>query len=303
MQEFVDSTPMLGDPESLRARLDESSYVFFRGLLDREAVLEVRREIVNTLASLQWLAPDTDPMQALPGPNATGEGSTPSPEFFRAYEAVQRLQAFHELAHATSLVDVTRDLIGEDVLVHPRKIFRVSPPENPDYVTPPHQDYRLVQGTVDTLTLWLPLGDCPDELGGLRVLADSHRPGLQQIHAVSKTGGVAVDADENDERWTSTSFQAGDVLVFHSLTVHGAKPNVSSGLRLSADFRYQAVSQPVVTYSLSPHYFPRMPEYSELTKDWTSTRSIEYPPEVLVVEMANPFDPDLPVDEPKLVRL
>ena len=49
--------------------------------------------------------------------------------------------------------------------------------------------------------------------------------------------------------------QAGDALIFHSYTVHRALVNVSQRrLRVSVDYRYQGVSQPIVEDSLRPHY-------------------------------------------------
>ena len=39
-------------------------------------------------------------------------------------------------------------------------------------------------------------------------------------------------------------FAAGDVLLFHSMTVHKGVPNRSDRLRMSMDVRYQLVSEP-----------------------------------------------------------
>ena len=45
MREFTDSTPMAGDMQALRARLAEDGYLFLRGLMPREAVAAVQREV------------------------------------------------------------------------------------------------------------------------------------------------------------------------------------------------------------------------------------------------------------------
>lgn len=303
MREFVDSTALLGDRGALLARLDRDSHLFFRRLLDPEAVLEVRRAVVGVLDGLGWLAGGTDPLDAVAGPGATGEGSNPAPAFFEAYERVQRLQVFHELAHRRPLVDLAAGLVGGEVLVHPRKIFRVSPGDRPDYVTPPHQDFPLVQGAVDTLTAWIALGDCPDDLGGLRVLAGSHAAGFRATHPSEATGGLALQAADDDPAWTSIDFVAGDVLVFHSLTVHGAKPNRTGRLRLSADFRYQALSDPVTPQSLGPHYHPPLPGYDELTEGWTSTASVAVPDGVRVVDPVDPSAATRRPPRPQLVSV
>jgi ectoine hydroxylase-related dioxygenase (phytanoyl-CoA dioxygenase family) len=39
--------------------------------------------------------------------------------------------------------------------------------------------------------------------------------------------------------WVTGPVNAGDVLIFHSLTVHAASPNLSDQMRLSIDCRFQ----------------------------------------------------------------
>ena len=46
---FEDSTPVLDRPEELRARADRDGYLFFRGLLPAEDVLEVRRQLLGIM--------------------------------------------------------------------------------------------------------------------------------------------------------------------------------------------------------------------------------------------------------------
>src|SRR5215212_5037671 len=53
--ELEDSTGLLNDPERLRAKGGEDGYLFFRGLLPAQAVLEVRHDILVTLATHGWL--------------------------------------------------------------------------------------------------------------------------------------------------------------------------------------------------------------------------------------------------------
>lgn len=40
-------------------------------------------------------------------------------------------------------------------------------------------------------------------------------------------------------QWVGGEINAGDVLIFHSLTVHAAAPNLSEKLRISLDCRFQ----------------------------------------------------------------
>lgn len=289
MRQLRQASDLIGDPEGLRDRLDEEGYLFLPGLLDRSDVLAVRSDITAMLARLGWLAEPSPAMEARVGPRAVPEHGD-SAEFVEMYGQLQRLQSFHELAHHPALTSLAEALIGPPVLVHPRKIARVAlPGDGPGRITPAHQDFPLIQGSPDVLTAWMPLGDCPDDVGGLRVLAGSHTGGLARRQAVGAIGGIGVLADDENPAWATSDFAAGDVLVFHSLTVHGAKPNRTEILRISADFRYQGAHEPVVAGSLAPHYHPLVLGYDELTVGWTSTTSVDAPDGLDVVPLADPL--------------
>ena len=189
----------------------------------------------------------------------------------RATGLFSELQVFHELAHSASVVALMQRLIGSPVLVHPRKIARIGLPQD-ELVVGPHQDFPLIQGSADVLTCWVPVGDCPDELGGLRVLKGSHHLGVRPMVQAPRVGGLVIGEPLDEEPgWCTTDFEAGDALIFHSLTVHTAKHNHTDRLRLSVDFRYQSLRDPVVEGSLLPHYFPVVAGYDELSEGWTST--------------------------------
>jgi ectoine hydroxylase-related dioxygenase (phytanoyl-CoA dioxygenase family) len=286
MEEFTESSDLLDRPAELAARLADDGYVFFRGLLDRDRVLDVRRQVLDALAGQGWLAEGSDPADALPGELIRREADE---NWWEGYTALQSVEAFHRLAHDERIVSTVRSLLGgDDVLVHPRKIGRVSYPGSA-LRTPPHQDFPFIQGTPDVLTTWVPFGDYPLEMGPLRVLEGSHRIGLQEHGPTTGIGGLGViDPDLDDSRWRSTEYRAGDVLLFFSLTVHYAPPNEGERLRLSADYRYQSAREPLVDGSLHPHMVPSVPAWDALTVGWSTTAWIDAPDQLPVVEVRTP---------------
>jgi hypothetical protein len=297
VEELTDSRPLLGDRPGLRGRLAEDGYLFLRGLLPVDAVDRVRGGVRGALDAAGWLAPESRPDLPIPTAGAVREGR---PGYFGAYVGIQRLQPFHELAHHPALLEVMDAIVGEPLLVHPRKIARTSLPQDDEY-TPPHQDFRLIQGTVDTLTCWVPLGDCPASLGSLRMLQGSHHRGLIEADAGKGPGGLQVEVDDDDTDWRTTDYRAGDVIVFTSLTVHGALRNNENRLRFSADFRYQSLLEPVLAASLEPHYFPQVPAWDALTAGWSSRHSVEPPPGAITTEMRPPLDPALQAPPSRLL--
>ena len=297
MHELTDSSSLLAQPAGLRARLAQDGYLFFRGLLPVHEVEDVRRGVYAALDTAGWLAGEATLDAPVPTPAAVREGAS---GYFDAYVGIQRLQAFHELAHHSALTSLLTDVLDDRLLVHPRKIARTSLPNDDEY-TRPHQDYRLIQGSVDTLTCWVPLGDCPASLGSLRMLQGSHLGGLIEADAGKGPGGLQVDVDEDDPRWCTTDYRAGDVIVFTSLTVHGALRNNEQRLRFSADFRYQSLADAVLAGSLEPHYAPRVPDWDVLTEDWTSRASVEAPDGVVLADAVSPLDPSLQAPPSRLL--
>jgi ectoine hydroxylase-related dioxygenase (phytanoyl-CoA dioxygenase family) len=187
------------------------------------------------------------------------------------YNQVMKMEAFHGFAHQPALLSMLNSLFAERTLVHPRNIARIVFPRLTAHTTPAHQDYIHIQGTEETWTAWIPLGDCSKDLGSLAVLAGSHREGLYSAQPSLGAGGLKIDTDSLPYTWVASDFAAGDVVLFHSMTVHRGLPNESPNrIRLSVDYRYQPVSHPVVADSLLPHF--AQVTWDEVYNDWISER-------------------------------
>ncbi|MFT3766296.1 MAG: phytanoyl-CoA dioxygenase family protein [Minicystis sp.] len=198
-----------------------------------------------------------------PGLTVREDGN--DPQWQAWYDAVQRLRSFHAFPHQPRLLAALRAMLGAEVLVHPRNIARAVGPGTARFTTPPHQDHWYIGGTPDVWTAWVPVGDCPDEFGGLAVLPGSHKAGLLPRRPAEGAGGSGVDADLG-ATWAWEPLAAGDALLFHSLTVHQARDHRSQRLRLSLDMRFQRVADPVRSDSLEPHYGRQT--WEELSAGW-----------------------------------
>lgn len=242
--------------DTFRAAMDRQGYLFFRSLLPADDVLAVRRDVLEVCAEAGWLdaAHDLDEAIVAPVQEPLTEGK---PAYMSVYRRVLKLPRFHDLPNHPRLMAVAHALLGPEVLVHPRRIGRITFPHNTVATTPPHQDFLYIRGSVDTYSVWVPLGDCPISLGGLAVWPGSHHKGFIE-HSLSHpgaVGGKGVPVDESAAVWHTGNYQAGDVLFFHSYTIHKALPNLTTDrLRLSTDNRYQRPDDAIDPGALQPHY-------------------------------------------------
>ena len=252
---FIESDANAG-ADQLRAIMDEQGYLFFRALVPADEVLEVRREALELCREAGWLDQSRDLMDGVvaAGVPPTSEGQ---PEYMAMYRKLLKLPRFHDFPCQPALMEIARQLLGGEVLVHPRRIGRVTFPNNTIATTPPHQDHFYIRGTVDTYSCWIPLGTCPMSLGGLAVWPGSHRRGFIE-HTESHPGAVGgrgVPVEESQAEWHTSDFGIGDTLFFHSFMIHKALPNLSGDrLRVSTDNRYQRKGDDIDPGALRPHF-------------------------------------------------
>jgi hypothetical protein len=272
-QLFLNSADLQEDGAALRARAAVEGYLFFRGLLPREDVAQVRRDLLNVVREFGWLAPGQDDLGGRL--NLEQLNQVPESEMrmdigvsTAAYEAAQRLESVHRLPHHPHLLKLFTELLDGEVLVHPRHIIRMITGHKGMVPTPPHQDFPLIQGTPQTWTCWFPVSDCPRDYGALTVLRGSNQKGYLPVRPAPGAGGIAAQLCPGENEWVEGDFEAGDELMFPSYTVHRALPTAHKDeIRLSFDVRYQRVDENIESRSLAPHCNLDWPQ---IYQDWQS---------------------------------
>ena len=222
---------------SLQDEIASRGYLLVRGLLPHDVLSPLLGEITQVFYAAGWLLPSHNPLERIADTSAAC--GDPDPPFKRTYQEIFNLESFHALPHHPALKQVMSMLVGERLLIHPKPIGRLIFPHCERLVNHAHQDYRFMDGDAECFTVWIPLHDCPTDQGPLQILEGSHRFGVQShnkanLHVPEIPEGTAQGGD-----WVGGQINAGDVLIFHSLTVHAASPNVSDRLRISLDCRFQ----------------------------------------------------------------
>ena len=232
------------DGERLCADAAQLGYLFLRQLLPPDLLFSLRRHVLEACHRLGWLEDDSDWTCGYVH-HGVRIGAVDS-EFVSLQRQIFSMPEFLELGRHPSIVRVFEKLFDGSARTDLGHCCRAFSPFAFDLTTRPHQDQFYIENASDLWTVWIPLGDCPANLGGLAIWPGSHRLGVLE-HQGERTSNLGI-AVEDDICWATGDFDCGDVLFFHGLTVHRSCDNVTDNqLRLSVDYRYQpiALAQPV----------------------------------------------------------
>ena len=272
MQTFFDSTSLINDGPALAARLEHDGYLFVRGLLPHETVLNVRARLLQKAALGGWLDPHRPTEEGIA--NLAGACKDPEEVYMKVFRTLWADEALHRLRIHPHVLAFFSRLFGETALVHPMFVQRNIFPqrEDFDFTTQPHQDKVHIGGDTN-YAMWAPLGDCPTEKGPLAVARGSHRAGVLETRVGTGAGGMDIAVPVPGE-WVTGAFQAGDVLIFSDVTVHQALPNRTQEIRQSFDARYQPISQAIADKNLET--YAGTGTWEEVYAQWQSTEGQYY---------------------------
>lgn len=241
------------DRLALWRRLRRDGYLFLPGQIEPKTVLAFRTYYFRSLANTGLIQSGSDPVLGI-----AGEGDVDKARLRTLlFSEIVPSQIYHEFCTLPAIRDWFAWLFQDDVHLHRRKIIRHTRPGESGIGTATQAHYDLVylrEGTDRVLSIWIPLGDCPQTLGGLTYLKGSHRrvlaaeaEGRLKRPAASITADLPALADEHDARWLTTDYQAGDVVIHSAHMIHAALDNVDSEgtMRLSTDIRYQRLKEPI----------------------------------------------------------
>ena len=260
---------LTGDPEALRARLEQDGYLFVPGLLDREAVRAGRLELlarVQAAGALDAAYPMEDGVLR-PGADEFG--------LWQSYPSTS--ETLLSVLRGERMLSLFAGILGGEIRAYDFVWLRDQPRS---HGVKPHCDIVFMgRGTRQVLTCWTPFGDIPLGGGGLMLLENSHRTAAARAAGYLRRdvdsycsngpnagavrdgtmrwehwqqpatgreweGELAEDAVALREEWggrwlTAPEFRMGDVLIFTMGTVHAGTDNATNRLRLSTDSRYQ----------------------------------------------------------------
>ena len=263
------------DQQHLAETVARQGYVLLRSVLDRESVLSAREEVFQKLAEVGEIE-----QPAIAGISSrSSQRAEQEPDLGAFWTGVSEGPALRAVTHGETVRDLLSAVMGGPSRPHDLMYLR---PMAPGPGTRLHYDLPFFAGYSRSIhTAWIPLGDVPIEDGPLVVVENSNTfsdllEPIQQVDYQSDRSNETVQAaayakqneihpvdlaEARNVRLLTTEFQAGDLLVFNMLTLHGSLDNRSSveRVRLSCDVRYQPAEDP----HDDPRYFGLRPTGSK----------------------------------------
>lgn len=258
--ELRDSSASLGDTRLLRDRMAEDGYLLLRGYLDRERVLDARREILTKFDVEMGLIDRSRPL--MEGVYSGDSSRLVSVNRSLMARTLRSGPAVRGLCLSGRMIDLYERFLGGEVL--PLNFIWIRN-QRVGSATGCHFDWVYMgRGTKRLYTSWTPLGRVRLCDGPLAVLEGSHR-----FEPLKETyGALDVDRDKGRRdnpygdgiltrdpgepqrryggRWLTAEFEPGDLLLFGMFTLHCSLDNTNpeNRIRLSTDTRYQLASEP-----------------------------------------------------------
>lgn len=244
--ELKDSSPLMGDFDTLRERMKEDGYLFIRGFHPHELAKRAALRTLQAIAERGGIQAGTSVEDGI----ATRDGQ--SYGFFRdvAVAHSPEVLAVVDGPHTFAFYE---QFLGRPVLTFDKRWLRAMGKGGHNFF---HYDSAYVgRGTLHRFTMWSALTDIDLENGSLVICLGSDRDErLKQTY-----GQIDMDRDligpvfsknaaemvyKFGFKLATAHFQPGDVLIFGLFMMHSSVPNITNRYRISIDTRYQLASEP-----------------------------------------------------------
>lgn len=189
----------------------------------------------------------------------------------------QHLISLHTLSLHTKIIELLREMGLKTPTISTRPVLYFNhhklAKQKVFYKVEAHQDWRSMQGSLNSVVIWIPLVDVDKALGALEILPGSHLEGLRTDHVENGFGMVLLNEAEK-ERLVSVEVTVGDALLFSSFLIHQSGDNITDKPRWSCHFRYNDLDDPSFIERNFAHPYIYKPIEELITKDFPQVNDI-----------------------------
>lgn len=233
-----------------RAFFEDQGYLVVENLLSPAELEECRQEIRRlhkVAADLEKTGDTEASLHFQREPFAAGVNTVDGYPVLRKIEETYRFSpVFERLAAHPKLVPVVQGLLDKDLLLF-RSTLMLKPAHHGS-IHALHQDSSYwPMHPPKLMTVSIALTDSTPENGCFQVIPKSHEWGMLEWGTIWKKQDDSLSNVEgvDTSKLMPVPLEAGSVLLFHSLLVHGSGPNRSPNPRNTALYAYFS---PAVTY-------------------------------------------------------
>ena len=183
----------------------------------------------------------------------------------------QHLISLHRLSLTKKIIEILTELGLKTPVISTRPVMFFNHPKLAKkkvfYKVEAHQDWGSMQGSLNSIVIWVPLINIDKNLGALEIIPKSHLSGLRTDHIESGFRMVSL-SDEEKKELLAVNVNVGDVLIFSSFLIHQSGENSSNKPRWSCHFRYNDLDDKTFIDRKYPHAYIYRPTEEIITKDF-----------------------------------
>lgn len=191
---------------------------------------------------------------------------------------VQHLISLHKLSLNEKIISLLNQVGLKAPTISTRPVLYFNNPklakQKVFHTVDAHQDWRSMQGSLNSVVIWIPLIDINKKLGALEVLPGSHLTGLRTDHIENGFGMVLLNDDEK-KQMIPVEAREGDILLFSSFLIHQSGNNITDKPRWSCHFRYNDLEEITFIDRKYAHPYIYKPQEELITNNFPSTQQIK----------------------------
>lgn len=264
----------------LRASFLADGYTVARNVIDKATLISINAEISELFAiQLRRLGLPIEPGDSREAflQNASRLLQADIPTYISTARLTQMLPSVHRLLICDPIMDLAHELGIAFPMISTRASIHIMSDAlkipNGYHKSPPHQDWRSMQGSLDSIVLWLPTTPVSARSYPLEIIPKSHLLGLLDTVEHTMTPTVS-DQRVSDSQYVPVPMEPGDVIAFSSFLVHRTSEAGDGLARIALSGRFNnALEETYVA-----HGFPTPYKYSYQTdllfKDFPKTSDL-----------------------------
>lgn len=261
------------------AKFKENGSLLLKGLFPREEI-DIVREDAKDVFRAQMIRHDLleadDPSDEHFDAALFDYFRLQPDEFISCGKQIQHLISLHRLSLDARILEVLHGLGLERPNINTRPVLYFNSThlakKEVYWRVFPHQDWRSMQGSLDSVVVWLPLVDVDVDLGALEVVPGSHKLGLVTDEVQDGFGKTDRFSDGD---FSPVEVEQSDALFFSSFLVHRSGTNTTNRIRWSCHFRYNNLSEQTFMERGYPHSFIYKPQEELITPDFPKEADLQ----------------------------